>query len=225
MKVLLVEDDWDLSLALSRVLTRRGMLVEHCVDGAQALECLGKGLYDVVMLDLGLPVLDGLQLLSKIRARGLGLPVLVVTARGAVGDRVAGLNAGADDYLAKPFDLDELEARLRALCRRMGASAGEMRCGRLRLERATGVCYVDGQAMELTPRESSLLAALMERPGHAVTKERLMALVFPSGQPTQVDAVEVVVHRLRKKLVGTGVQITTLRGVGYLAQTSHGDAA
>ncbi|MDR2325328.1 MAG: response regulator transcription factor [Acidovorax sp.] len=218
MKVLLVEDDWDLSLALSRVLTRRGMQVEHCADGAQALERLAVVTYDVVMLDLGLPVLDGLQLLSRIRGRGQGVPVLVVTARGAVGDRVAGLNAGADDYLAKPFDLDELEARLRALCRRAGAVPGEMHCGRLRLERATGVCYADGQAMELTPRESALLAALMERPGHAVTKERLLALVFPSGQPTQADAVEVVVHRLRKKLVNTGVRISTLRGVGYLVQ-------
>lgn len=223
MKVLLVEDDWDLSSALSRVLTRRGLLVDHCEDGMQALERLAVGKYDVVMLDLGLPVMDGLQLLSRIRARGHGVPVLVVTARGAVGDRVAGLNAGADDYLAKPFDLDELEARLRALCRRAGVG-GEMRCGRLVVDRATGVSYVDGQVLELTPREAALLAALMDRPGYAVTKERLMALVFPAGQPTQADAVEVVVHRLRKKLGETGVQITTLRGVGYLIQPSMDDA-
>ncbi len=225
MKVLLVEDDLDLSAALSRVLTRRGMAIDHCTDGVQALVHLGAGQYDVVMLDLGLPVMDGLQLVAKIRAKGNEVPVLVVTARGSVGDRVAGLNAGADDYLAKPFDLDELEARLRALCRRASGSAGAMRCGRLRVERASHVAYVDGRALELTPRESALLAALMERPGHAVTKERLTALVFPADQATQSDAVEVVAHRLRKKLLDTDVQITTLRGVGYLIQELGGSDA
>lgn len=218
MKVLLVEDDLDLSGALARVLSRRNIHVVHCADGARALERLGSEVFDVVMLDLSLPVMDGLQLLLRVRQRGWDIPVLVVTARGAVGDRVAGLNAGADDYLAKPFDLDELEARLRALCRRAGTGGGQPRCGRIRLDRASGACYLDQAPLELTPRESSLLAALMERPGHAMTKERLLIQVFPSGQPTHVDAIDVVVHRLRKKLSGTGVQITTLRGLGYLIQ-------
>ena len=218
MKVLLVEDDIDLSAALTRVLVRRGMVIEHCSDGAQALERLGQGRYDVVMLDLGLPVVDGLQLLLRIRARGQNIPVLVVTARGGVGDKVAGLNAGADDYLAKPFDLDELEARLRALCRRAGTGHSQSACGPLHLDRSTGVCYLDHGALELTPRESTLLAALMERPGHATTKERLTAMVFPAHHSPQTEAIEVVVHRLRKKLIHTGVQITTLRGVGYLVQ-------
>ena len=225
MKVLLVEDDLDLSAALSRVLTRRGMAIDHCTDGVQALVHLGAGQYDVVMLDLGLPVMDGLQLVAKIRATGNEVPVLVVTARGSVGDRIAKLNDGTDDYLAKPFDLDELEARLRALCLRANGHAGAMRCGRLRVERASHVAYVDGRALELTPRESALLAALMERPGHAVTKERLTALVFPADQATQSDAVEVVAHRLRKKLLDTDVQITTLRGVGYLIQELGGSDA
>ena len=218
MKVLLVEDDIDLSAALTRVLVRRGMVIEHCSDGAQALERLAQGHYDVVMLDLGLPVVDGLQLLLRIRSRGQNIPVLVVTARGGVGDKVAGLNAGADDYLAKPFDLDELEARLRALCRRAGTGHNEAVCGPLHLDRSTGVCYLDQGALELTPRESTLLAALMERPGHAITKERLAAMVFPVHHSPQMEAIEVVVHRLRKKLAHTGVQITTLRGVGYLVQ-------
>lgn len=220
MKVLLVEDDLDLSTALLRVLTRRGMVVEHCSDGAQALERLATEQFDVLMLDLGLPVVDGLHLLLRIRARGLNLPVLVVTARGGVGDKVAGLNAGADDYLAKPFDLDELEARLRALCRRAGSGSAHANCGPLRLDRATGVCYVNDLPLQLTPRENALLCALMERPGYAVTKERLTALVFPAGHYPQTDAVEVVVHRLRKKLGGTGVQLTTLRGLGYLLQAT-----
>lgn len=218
MKVLLVEDDLDLSMALTRILMRRGMLIEHCTDGARALERLTQSRFDVVMLDLGLPVVDGLQLLLRIRARGYQVPVLVVTARGGVGDKVAGLNAGADDYLAKPFDLDELEARLRALCRRAGTTVSQPHCGPLHWDRATGVCYLDHAPLELTPRESALLGALMERPGHAVTKERLTAMVFPADHAPQTDAVEVVVHRLRKKLQDTGVQITTLRGLGYLVQ-------
>lgn len=218
MKVLLVEDDLDLSAALTRVLTRRNMHIEHCADGARALERLAQAHFDVVMLDLGLPIVDGLQMLLRIRARGHGVPVLVVTARGGVGDKVAGLNAGADDYLAKPFDLDELEARLRALCRRAGTTLSQPHCGPLYLDRATGVCYLDQAPLELTPRESALLAALMERPGHAVTKERLTAMVFPLDHSPQTEAVEVVVHRLRKKLQDTQVQITTLRGLGYLIQ-------
>jgi two-component system, OmpR family, response regulator len=221
MKVLLVEDDIDLSAALTRVLTRRGMQVEHCSDGAQALECLSHARYDVLMLDLGLPVIDGLQLLLRIRARGQNVPVLVVTARGGVGDKVAGLNAGADDYLGKPFDLDELEARLRALCRRAGTAFSHTNCGPLHLDRSTGACYLDNTALELTPRESALLATLMERPGHAVTKERLTAMVFPANQVPHTEAIEVVVHRLRKKLAHTGVKITTLRGLGYLVQTAR----
>lgn len=226
MKVLLVEDDVDLSAALARVLTRRGMQVEHSSDGAHALERLTHGHYDVLMLDLGLPVMDGLQLLLRIRARGQNVPVLVVTARGGVGDKVAGLNAGADDYLAKPFDLDELEARLRALCRRAGTALAQTACGPLRLDRSTGACYLNDSALELTPRESALLATLMERPGHAVTKERLTAMVFPANHASSTEAIEVVVHRLRKKLTHTGVEITTLRGLGYLVQTSRpGQAA
>ncbi|KAF1021658.1 MAG: Transcriptional regulatory protein tctD [Paracidovorax wautersii] len=222
MKVLLVEDDLDLSQALARVLTRRGVQVVHCADGMRALDRLATEAFDVVMLDLGLPVVDGLQLLLRIRARGLTVPVLIVTARSAVGDKVAGLNAGADDYLAKPFDLDELEARLRALCRRAGKGMDEPRCGSLRLDRSSGACYLGNDPLELTPRESALITVLMERPGQAVTKDRLTATVFPSGQPTQPEAVEVVVHPLRKKLAQTDVQITTLRGLGYLIQESRG---
>lgn len=221
MKVLLVEDDLDLSTALARVLARRGMVIDHCTDGAQALECLGQRHYDVVMLDLGLPVVDGLQLLLRLRARGHMIPVMVVTARGGVGDKVAGLNAGADDYLAKPFDLDELEARLRALCRRAGTGQTMVTCGSLHLDRSTGVCYIDNRALDLTPRESTLMATLMERPGHAITKERLTAMVFPASHAPQTEAIEVVVHRLRKKLAHTDVQITTLRGLGYLVQETR----
>ncbi|KQP12154.1 response regulator transcription factor [Pseudorhodoferax sp. Leaf267] len=217
MRVLLVEDEAELGTSLARVLERRGLQVQHRMAGAEALQALEHERFDVAVLDIGLPGMDGLQLLQRLRDRGHTLPVLLLTARGGVGDRVAGLNAGADDYLAKPFDPDELEARLRALARRAGV-ADEPRCGELRLDRATGAFYWRSAALELTPRESALLAALMERPGRAVTRARLTGLAFGADPPSQPDAVEVVVHRLRKKLVETGVQITTLRGLGYLVQ-------
>lgn len=225
MRVLVVEDDFDLSGALTRLLTRRGFHVVHCTHGTEAMQLLEQDVFELVVLDLGLPGMDGLQLLQRLRGRGLTLPVLVLTARGAVGDRVAGLNAGADDYLAKPFDPDELEARLRALARRAGVQ-DEPRCGDLRLDRGAGAFYWGTQALELTPRESALLAGLMEQPGRAITRARLTALAFGSEPPTQPDAVEVVVHRLRKKLAHTQVQITTLRGLGYLLQETReaGDA-
>jgi two-component system, OmpR family, response regulator TctD len=140
--------------------------------------------------------------------------MLVLTARGTVGDRVAGLNAGADDYLAKPFDLDELEARIRALVRRTQSDTSQ-RCAKLSFEPASGAFYCQGKPLELTPREHALLKSLIHKPGHAVAKERLLALVFSDEPTTQVDAVEVVVHRLRKKLLPTGAEIMTLRGLGY----------
>ena len=217
MRVLLVEDEVELGAALARVLERRGFQVLHRMTATDALQALEQELFEVAVLDIGLPGMDGLQLLHRLRDRGNTMPVLVLTARGGVGDRVAGLNAGADDYLAKPFDPDELEARLRALARRAGVQ-DEPRCGELRQDRAAGAFYWGTEALELTPRESALLAALMERPGRAVTKSRLTGLAFGAAPPSQPDAVEVVVHRLRKKLAHTGVQITTLRGLGYLIQ-------
>jgi two-component system, OmpR family, response regulator TctD len=141
-----------------------------------------------------------------------------LTARGAVGDRVLGLNAGADDYLAKPFDLDELEARVRALLRRRAGRDDEasQSCGPLTLERDSGAFYLAGKPLEVTPREQALLKALIAKPGHAVAKEKLFRLVFPMEQDIQFEAVEVVAYRLRKKLAGSGVSLITLRGLGYL---------
>lgn len=217
MKLLLVEDDFDLGGALVRVLSKRDFDVTRFSDGLAALEWLRTSTCDVVLLDLGIPGMDGLQLLQRMRGRGDITPVLVLTARGAVGDRVAGLNAGADDYLAKPFDIDELEARVRALARRSHAT-DMPQCGALRYDRSSGAFYVGAQALDLTPREGSLLAALIAHPGHAVAKERLTTLAFGNDLPAQSDAIEVVVHRVRKKLVGTGVGVMTLRGVGYLLQ-------
>ena len=224
MKVLLVEDDQAMQTALKRTLQNRGMLVEACGDGRAALERWKAAPPDVVMLDLTLPGMDGLLVLQEARRSGLKTPVLILTARGTVGDRILGLNTGADDYLPKPFDLDELEARLRALHRRHAASDGagqDLTLGELRLDRESGAVHWGSAILELAPRELALLQALMVRPGNAVAKERLFEQVFPGAAEVQYEAIEVVVYRLRKKLASTGVKLVTLRGLGYLLKAGE----
>ena len=222
MQLLLVEDDPTMQATLHRALTRRGMEVTAVGDGRAALSQWTALQPDAVILDLTLPGLDGLQVLQQARSRGLRTPVLILTARGTVGDRVMGLNAGADDYLPKPFDLDELEARLRALVRRSADPAvaplapSTVQIGAIRYDKDSGALYLHGEVMELTPRELALVHALLARPGHAVTKERLYELVFPGQLDVQYEAIEVVVYRLRKKLTDTGLTLMTLRGLGYL---------
>ena len=222
MQLLLVEDDPAMRATLQRTLERRGMQVTALGDGAEALARWQDQPPDAVVLDLTLPGLDGLQVLEQARACGLHQPVLILTARGTVGDRVLGLNAGADDYLPKPFDLDELEARLRALVRRSSepfqakTATGSYQMGAISYEKESGAIYLRGEPMELTPRELALMHALLAQPGHAVAKERLYGLVFPGQLDVQYEAIEVVVYRLRKKLAGTGLTLMTLRGLGYL---------
>ena len=223
MQLLLVEDDATMQATLQRSLARRGMAVTALADGRAALAEWRARPPDAVVLDLTLPGLDGLQVLQQARAGGLRTPVLLLTARGTVGDRVLGLNAGADDYLPKPFDLDELEARLRALLRRSGGDAADDKqasnalvMGALRYEKESGAIYLHVAPMDLTPRELALLRTLLAQPGRAVAKERLYELVFPGQSEVQYEAIEVVVYRVRKKLAGTGVALMTLRGLGYL---------
>lgn len=223
MRLLLVEDDPVMRTTLVRTLLRRGFEVSERADGREALEAWAAEPPDVVLLDLSLPGLDGLEVLAAGRKRGLATPVLLLTARATVSDRVLGLNAGADDYLPKPFDLDELEARVRALGRRRlpaaGASDGDpgvFLAGHLRYEKFSGAVYCRGDAMELAPRELALLQALIPQPGRAMAKERLFGLVFPGEAEVQYEAIEVVAYRLRKKLAGTGTVLMTLRGLGYL---------
>jgi two-component system response regulator TctD len=226
MKLLLVEDDVSMQATLQRALERRRRTRARRCDGALALAQWQALEPDVVALDLSLPHVDGLQVLAAARAAGLRTPVLLLTARGTVGDRIVGLNAGADDYLPKPFDLDELEARLRALRRRHQGTAGDplpgpQDVGGLRYEASSGAVYHRAAVLELTPRELALLTALMVRPGHAMTKERL----FPGATEVQYEAIEVVVYRLRKKLAGTGAVLMTLRGLGYLLREDTAAAA
>jgi two-component system, OmpR family, response regulator TctD len=221
MQLLLIEDDVAMQTTLQRAFERRGIKTVTCGDGARALERWNASNPDVVVLDLSLPGLDGLLVLSQARAQGLKTPVLILTARGTVGDKILGLNTGADDYLPKPFDLDELEARVRALARRheaapsAGAGGYKPFCG-LRLDPDSHAVYLNDQILDLTPRENALLRALLAKPGTAIAKERLFEWVFPDEAEVQFDAIEVVVYRLRKKLTGTRAQIVTLRGLGYL---------
>ena len=229
MKLLLVEDDAVMCATLDRSLTRRGLKVYPCGDGLQALDKWRAIHFDVVLLDLTLPSLDGLQVLAQARKSGLNTPVLIATARGTVGDRIMGLNLGADDYLPKPFDLDELEARLRALVRRRTTQIsnldntdefGSLQLGSLRYEKSSGAIYHVNEAMDLTPRERSLLQTLLLKHGHAVSKEKLFDVVFPGQTDVQYEAIEVVVYRLRKKLQDCGVTLMTLRGLGYLIKAN-----
>ncbi len=221
MKLLLIEDEVVLAQALQLALERRGFEVERCANGGDALQRLRHDPPDLALLDLTIPGLDGLQVLHKLRSDGATVPIVVLTARGAVGDRVLGLNAGADDYLGKPFDIDELEARIRAVLRRHGRDRDTpLRCGGLTLDRESGAFYLGAEVLELTPREQALLKALIAQPGHAVPKEKLFRVVFPMETEIQFEAIEVVAYRLRKKLIGSGATLVTLRGLGYLLRES-----
>jgi two-component system, OmpR family, response regulator TctD len=238
MKLLLIEDDPAMRQTLERSLKRLGWLVQSCADGEEGLALWKKLSLDAVLLDLSLPGRDGLEILGDARKAGLTTPVIILTARGTVGDRILGLNTGADDYLPKPFDLDELEARVRALVRarqRGGesehvadsdspveavfeaktASTRYKSCA-VSYQKESGAFYLSDQPMELSPRESAMLAALFERLGQALSKEQLFERVFPGQSEVQTEAIEVVTYRLRKKLTGSGLKLVTLRGLGYL---------
>jgi two-component system response regulator TctD len=226
MKLLLIEDNTAMQATLSRAFARRGLQVVSCGNGNDALAMWRESQPDVVLLDLSLPGKDGLEVLEQARANGLKTPVIILTARSTVGDRILGLNTGADDYLPKPFDLDELEARVRALVRRGSGGGGRDAlpaaaawCG-MEVDRESGAVYHQGEPMELPPRELALLRAVLARPGHAIAKERLFELVFPGQSEVQPEAIEVVAYRLRKKISHTGAQLVTLRGLGYLIKAN-----
>jgi two-component system, OmpR family, response regulator TctD len=225
MKLLVIEDNAAMQTTLQRSFERRGFRVSVCGDGDRALSRWQAAVPDVVLLDLSMPGQDGLDVLAQARGAGLSTPVIIITARGTLGDKILGLNTGADDYLPKPFDLDELEARIRALVRRHGqASEAGLRvaeppsfCG-LRVDAESGAVYHHGQPLELPPREAALLRALLVRPGQAVAKDKLFELVFADAADAQPDAIEVVAYRLRKRLAATDAKLVTLRGLGYLLQ-------
>ena len=219
MRLLLVEDDMMIGRGMRQGLGHAGFTVDWVTDGQAAELALGNGVYDLAVLDLGLPGKDGMAVLASLRARRDPLPVLIVTARDAVPDRVAGLNAGADDYVLKPFDLDELVARVHALLRRrVGAGSPVLECGALSLDPLRREVHLDGQPVQLSAREFSLLEALMQRPGAVLSREQLEDAVYGWGQEVGSNAVEVHLHNLRRKLGPD--RIRNVRGVGYKVSTS-----
>lgn len=218
MRLLLVEDHAELAEWVTKTLRQAGYVLDVLDRGDHADTALLTQSYDLVILDLSLPGLDGVEVLRRLRAReqGAPTPVLILTARGSTEDRVRGLNLGADDYLPKPFDLAELEARIKALLRRSGNLVPTVRIGRLEFDTTTRMTTVDGRALSLTPRELAVLEVLLSRSGRPVAREALFEKVFDFDADARVEAIEIYVSRLRKKLGGAGVAINTLRGLGYL---------
>ncbi|BEV17891.1 response regulator [Herbaspirillum sp. DW155] len=224
MRILLVEDHIELSRWLAKALRDAHLTVECAHNGADADSLLLTQDYALVILDLTLPRMDGLEVLKRMRARGSRTPVLILTARGGLADRVSGLNMGADDYLAKPFELEELEARVKALLRRsQSQETVTVACGALNFDTVSRTFTYGGELLALTPREHAVLEALIVRQGHTVPKDKLFQQVFSLDDNASVDAIEIYIHRLRKKLEHEGpgrVGITTLRGLGYLLQAA-----
>ncbi|TMH01831.1 MAG: response regulator transcription factor [Betaproteobacteria bacterium] len=222
MRILLVEDDPALSLGVARALEREGWGVDVLNDGEQAAAHGLIDQFDLAILDLGLPKRDGMEVLRGWRGRGAKLPVLLLTARDELGDRVQGLNAGADDYLVKPFDLPELVARLRALKRRAeGRITETLSLGELTLDLAHRELMHRGERVRLSPRELALTELLMQRAGRLVPKESIVATLSSWESDFSENSVEVYVHRLRKRFADLGVAIKTVRGFGYVMELAE----
>jgi DNA-binding response OmpR family regulator len=220
MKLLLVEDDERLGRSLARLLEQDRHNVEIAPDGATGIElALGENGIDVVILDLGLPDISGLEVARRIRTERKDLAILMLTARDTVTDRVTGLDAGADDYLVKPFAYDELSARLRALARRAEAGARRpeprLTAGPIALDEASRTVTIRDKPVDLSPREFSLLESLLRHPGQALSRDQLLDQAWPFGVAVTPNAVDAYVHYLRTKLGAEGDRIETVRGVGY----------
>lgn len=214
MRVLVVEDDPMIGRAIATGLRSDGYAVDWVQDGVAAELALANGVYDLALLDLGLPRRDGFEILTALRRAGVELPILIVTARDAVADRVAGLDNGADDYLVKPFDLDELLARVRAVTRRrQGRACREMSFGSLTIDPVKRRVTFQGSEVELSAREFAVLEALMAEPGAVVSREKLEDAVYGWGEEVGSNSIEVHLHHLRRKL--NPELIRNVRGVGY----------
>ncbi|CAB3701987.1 Regulator of RpoS [Paraburkholderia graminis C4D1M] len=216
MRILIAEDDSILADGLVRSLRQSAYAVDHVKSGVEADTALSMQSFDLLILDLGLPRMSGLEVLRRLRARNSNLPVLILTAADSVDERVKGLDLGADDYMAKPFALNELEARVRALTRR-GAGGGPtiVRHGSLGFDQVGRIAYINDQVIDLSARELGLLEVLLQRIGRLVSKEQLVDHLCEWGEEVSNNAIEVYVHRLRKKIEPSGVRIITVRGLGY----------
>jgi two-component system OmpR family response regulator len=225
MRVLIAEDDAVLADGLTRSLRGSDYAVDCVTDGGEADHVLTAQNYDLVILDLGLPRLDGFEVLRRLRRRGSKTPVLILTARDALDDRVKGLDLGGDDYITKPFDLPELEARVRALIRRGQSGGGSVLShGTLTLDTVGRRATLAGEPLDLSARELGVLEVLMLRSGRVVNKDQLAEQLYGWDEEVGPNAIEVYVHRLRRKLESAGVAIRTIRGLGYLLEKpGHGE--
>ena len=223
MRVLLVEDDTMVGESVRKGLRQEGFAVDWVEDGRAAELALDTGVYDLMLLDLGLPKKSGMEVLTTLRQKKSALPVILITARDAVADRVKGLDAGADDYLVKPFDLEELAARVRALARRRAGNAESvLRHGALSLNPATHEAVFEERPLSLSGREFALLQALIERPGAVLSRAQLEEKLYGWAEEVGSNTVEVYIHALRKKLSADFIK--TVRGVGYTVPRSEGGA-
>ncbi len=218
MRVLLVEDDLVLADGISRILKDNGMAVEMAHSGTEADAILQRTQFTILVLDIGLPGIDGFALLRRLRARGSTMPVLLLTARDAVQDRVHGLEQGADDYLVKPFDTSELLARMKALVRRTTSKSSELEAGGLVLDLTAKRARIGDEALELSAREWAVLEYLMRQAGRVVSKQQIMDAILQWGEELSENAVEVYVSRIRIKTATAELSIRTIRGFGYMLE-------
>jgi two-component system, OmpR family, response regulator len=224
MRILIAEDDRVIADGLLRALRASGAAVDHVDSGTEADAALMTNKeFDLLILDLGLPKMHGLEVLRRLRARGSSLPVLILTAADSVEERVKGLDYGADDYMAKPFSLQEMEARVRALVRRrMGGASDSIRHGPLVYDQAGRVASIDGKMIDLSARELGLLEVLLQRAGRMVSKDQLVERLCEWGEEVSNNAIEVYIHRLRRKIEKGPIRIATVRGLGYCLEKIPG---
>ncbi len=222
MNIVIVEDQADLSALIAAQLEKIGIKCQTAVSGEQALDVIDASVHDLIILDRGLPDMEGLDLLKTLREDGVKIPVLILTAKDELGDKVAGLNSGADDYVIKPFEMDELIARIHALHRRPSDAVDTvLKQGNLEFVPTQSLVRINDQPTEITAKERDALERLMRLPGRVVNKDTLISALYGHSEEGSQNSVEVVMHRLRKKLevAGSDVEIKTLRGIGYLIKS------